>query len=61
MIDGNWTIYPFGYCFKYRGYLTKRMTKIHKCNKKHCCMFKSFEEYEEWKKRPENLPEYPVI
>ena len=58
MIDGNWTTKPYGFCFKYRNYLTKNMAVLHKCEKKHCRLFHTFEQHEEWKKRPENLPDY---
>lgn len=45
MIDGNWTARPYGYCHKYHGFLTKNMSIIHKCEKKNCCLFKTFEQY----------------
>ena len=60
MIDGNWTPRPYGYCHYYHGYLTKNMAIRHNCEKKNCPMFKTFDQYEEWKTRPENLPNYPI-
>ena len=58
MIDGNWTARPYGYCFIHRGYLTRNMAIRHKCEKKKCTQFHTFEYHEEWKRRPKNLPEY---
>lgn len=58
MIDGNWTTKPHGYCFRHRGYLTRNMAIRHKCEKKNCPRFHTFEQHEEWKTRPENLPKY---
>ena len=60
MIDGNWTIRPYAYCHYYHGYLTKNMALCHNCEKRNCNRFMTFEQYEEWKLRPENLPDYPI-
>lgn len=55
MIDGNWTAKPHGYCHKYHGFLTRNMAIRHRCEKKQCPLFKTFEQYELCVNK--NLPE----
>ena len=35
-IDGNWTKHPVAYCKWYKGVLTEKLMKVHKCKKKQC-------------------------
>ena len=48
MIDRNWTTRPYGYCHRYKGYLTKNMALRHNCEKKQCPMFKDLEAYQKY-------------
>lgn len=46
MIDGNFTHQPYGYCYSKHGYLTKNLSKLHKCEEKHCARFNKVKEEE---------------
>lgn len=59
MIDGNWTARPHGYCHKYHGFLTRNMAIRHRCEKKHCPLFKTFEQYELCVNK--NLPKFMTL
>lgn len=36
MIDGNETYFPYVYCNYYHGWLTKNLTRCHRCEAKKC-------------------------
>ena len=59
MIDGNWTVKPTGYCYKYRGYLTDKMAKVHRCKQKRCRLFETFDQHEN-NKGSAYLPDFVV-
>ena len=44
LIDDNITYQPYGYCRYYRGYLTRNMSILHKCEEKKCQNFELFDE-----------------
>lgn len=35
-IDGNWTKNPTAYCNYYKGCLTRKLVKVHRCAKRGC-------------------------
>lgn len=45
MIDGNYTYYPYAYCYYYQGFLTKNMQERHSCSKKNCHNFKILKKF----------------
>ena len=38
MIDGNMTHFPYAYCKRKHGYLTKNMARLHRCIERKCKM-----------------------
>ena len=34
-LDGNWVLFPIGYCTWYKRYITEKQAKIHRCHAKH--------------------------
>ena len=43
LIDGNMSHFPYGYCNNYKGFLTYNLTIIHRCEKKKCPKFETFD------------------
>lgn len=39
MIDGNKTHYPYAYCKYHKGWMTKSLVVIHKCEERKCVQF----------------------
>lgn len=48
MIDGNWTKRPSGYCLVHHGFLTNNMALRHRCVKKNCPHYRTFEQQRQW-------------
>ena len=34
-LDGNWVLFPIGYCTWHKRYITEKQAKIHRCHAKH--------------------------
>lgn len=60
-IDGNPTRQPFAYCIHYKAYLTRNQSMLHKCRKRQCKCFETFEDHLKYLENKEikNLQEYP--
>lgn len=43
LITGDFSRQPYAYCCRYRGYLTKNMADLHKCNCRKCQHYKPLE------------------
>lgn len=39
MIDNNYTHYPYAFCARYQGFLTRNMSLVHNCEGSHCDKF----------------------
>lgn len=62
-IDGNPTYQPFAYCKYYQGYLTRNQSILHKCTKRKCRSYETFEQHLKSLEdmRIKNLPDYPLM
>ena len=48
LIDMNFTHYPYAYCKKYHGFITKNMSRAHNCDNRKCsCLDKNIDMYTE--------------
>ena len=51
LIDGNQSYQPYGYCIYHQGYLTKNQALLHRCRKRRCRRFYTFENHQKYLER----------
>ena len=55
LIDGNWTYHPTAYCTYYKGFLTQKLSKTHRCKERMCKRYIGNIDFDKLEKKQEEI------